>query len=92
MVVKVDCHRLQNGVAAHSFEGNAKVCSCGGEDWFGNKLQPAPTKTAIVIDLVRLRELMADFVLEVSPDDPTAYSIPFETFLRWLQRKQQEKQ
>lgn len=50
------------------------------------------TKTAIVIDLIRLRELMADFILEVSPDDPTAYSVPFETFLRWLQRKKQERE
>lgn len=47
-------------------------------------------KLAIVINLDHLRARMAQFVTEVSPDDPTAYTIPFETYLQWEQRQQQE--
>jgi hypothetical protein len=48
-----------------------------------------PLKLAIVINLDHLRQRMAQFIEEVSPDDPTAYTIPFETYLQW-ELKQQE--
>jgi hypothetical protein len=52
--------------------------------------QPLQPKLAIVINLDHLRQRMAQFVAEVSPHDPTAYTIPFETYLQWEQRQQQE--
>lgn len=54
---------------------------------FENRPQRPRLQVGIVIDLDHLRDLMAQFVAEVSPDDPTAYTIPFETFLQWAQRK-----
>lgn len=52
------------------------------------KVGPRPAKTAIIIDLDHLRNLMAEFVRECAPDDPLAYTIPFETFLQWLRKKE----
>jgi hypothetical protein len=49
-----------------------------------------PLKLAIVINLDHLRARMAQFVAEVAPNDPTAYTVPFETYLQWEQRQQQE--
>lgn len=52
---------------------------------------PAATpKLAITIDLDQLRQRMAQFVAAVAPDDPTAYTIPFETYLQWELRQRQE--
>lgn len=53
--------------------------------WAGKR----PPKLAIVIDLDHLRQRMVQFVAEVSPHDPTAYTIPFETYLQW-ERRQRE--
>jgi hypothetical protein len=40
-------------------------------------------------NLDRLRARMAQFVTEVAPHDPTAYTIPFETYLQWEWRQQE---
>jgi hypothetical protein len=50
-----------------------------------------PPKLAIAIDLNHLRQRMALFVAEVSPHDPTAYTIPFEVYLQWEMNQQKEK-
>lgn len=49
---------------------------------------PPHPKMAIAINLDHLRQRMARFVAEVSPHDPTAYTIPFETYLQWEQRQE----
>jgi hypothetical protein len=60
----------------------------------GNIERPFPSfpqlKLAIVMNLDHLRTRMAQFVAEVAPNDPTAYTVPFETYLQWEQRQQQE--
>ncbi len=60
----------------------------------GQIVRPFPDfpqrKLAIVINLGHLRQRMAQFVADVSPDDPTAYTIPFETYLQWERRQQED--
>lgn len=51
-------------------------------------------RMGIVIDLTDLRALMAEFIGEVatSDDDVLNYTIPFETFLQWLIKRDINKQ
>jgi hypothetical protein len=69
--------------AGHTFDHGADTCRCGNVR--------RSQKQGIVIDLDHLRQRMAQFVAEVSPHDPTAYTIPFETYLQWEMRQQREK-
>lgn len=66
-------------------------CSaCGDGDTDLRYHNHEPRKLAIVINLDHLRQRMATFVAEVAPHDPTAYTIPFETYLQWERRQRQE--
>jgi hypothetical protein len=77
------CWYGPNG-AGHTFDHGADTCRCG-------NVRRSP-KQGIVIDLDHLRQRMAQFVTEVSPHDPTAYTIPFEIYLQWEMRQRQEKE
>lgn len=52
---------------------------------------PPPTKTAIVIELDQLRDLMREFAVEQEPDADARVGLDwtFELFLQWVRKRQE---
>lgn len=75
-----------------AYGGFADDVDLASNEWRRMVLLPAlrPPRLAIIIDLDHLRQRMTQFVTEVSPDDLTAYTIPFETYLQWEMRQREE--
>lgn len=73
------------------FPAYGPCSACGDGDTNLEYHNHEPRKIRVTMNLDHLRQRMTEFIREVSPDDPTAYTIPFETYLQWELRQRQEK-